>query len=134
MCVVFFFQAEDGIRDATVTGVQTCALPISEAVARQHLIAPVALSNGSLRIAQANPFDVIAVDELQRLTGRHIEVEGATRSDVLRLIDRSYGDQSEMGSLVSAGLSALDAPLTDEAVGESPIVKLIEVLLNDTVV
>src|SRR5689334_10992598 len=30
-CVMFFFffQAEDGIRDGTVTGVQTCALPIS---------------------------------------------------------------------------------------------------------
>src|SRR5690606_40252091 len=27
---VFFFQAEDGIRDFHVTGVQTCALPISE--------------------------------------------------------------------------------------------------------
>src|SRR2546430_11535903 len=27
----FFFQAEDGIRDLTVTGVQTCALPISVA-------------------------------------------------------------------------------------------------------
>src|SRR2546430_13392276 len=27
--VLFFFQAEDGIRDLTVTGVQTCALPIS---------------------------------------------------------------------------------------------------------
>src|SRR2546430_7086180 len=27
--VSFFFQAEDGIRDLTVTGVQTCALPIS---------------------------------------------------------------------------------------------------------
>src|SRR5436305_7640794 len=26
----FFFQAEDGIRDADVTGVQTCALPISD--------------------------------------------------------------------------------------------------------
>src|SRR2546430_9571367 len=26
--LVFFFQAEDGIRDLTVTGVQTCALPI----------------------------------------------------------------------------------------------------------
>src|SRR5260370_30460751 len=25
---VFFFQAEDGIRDSSVTGVQTCALPI----------------------------------------------------------------------------------------------------------
>src|SRR2546430_11135780 len=35
-CFFFFFQAEDGIRDLTVTGVQTCALPISarpEAVA-----------------------------------------------------------------------------------------------------
>jgi len=28
--LVFFFQAEDGIRDRDVTGVQTCALPISE--------------------------------------------------------------------------------------------------------
>src|SRR2546430_1554892 len=27
-CCCFFFQAEDGIRDLTVTGVQTCALPI----------------------------------------------------------------------------------------------------------
>src|SRR2546430_324426 len=26
--IFFFFQAEDGIRDLTVTGVQTCALPI----------------------------------------------------------------------------------------------------------
>src|SRR5207247_4423416 len=26
--IVFFFQAEDGIRDPLVTGVQTCALPI----------------------------------------------------------------------------------------------------------
>src|SRR2546430_8800255 len=30
----FFFQAEDGIRDLTVTGVQTCALPISRAFGR----------------------------------------------------------------------------------------------------
>src|SRR6266498_2767900 len=30
MVCFFFFQAEDGIRDADVTGVQTCALPIFE--------------------------------------------------------------------------------------------------------
>src|SRR5438445_7446324 len=33
LCLIFFFfffQAEDGIRDIGVTGVQTCALPISE--------------------------------------------------------------------------------------------------------
>src|SRR3989442_6958520 len=32
--VFFFFQAEDGIRDADVTGVQTCALPISATMPR----------------------------------------------------------------------------------------------------
>src|SRR5438105_9869112 len=30
----FFFEAEDGIRDPLVTGVQTCALPIYEAIGR----------------------------------------------------------------------------------------------------
>src|SRR2546430_14003245 len=41
-CVVFFFQAEDGIRDLTVTGVQTCALPIYLAIhPAQPVIAPL---------------------------------------------------------------------------------------------
>src|SRR6266404_6463991 len=36
MNFIFFFQAEDGIRDKLVTGVQTCALPIlAQAVAEQ---------------------------------------------------------------------------------------------------
>src|SRR3989454_3230641 len=39
LCCFFFFQAEDGIRDYKVTGVQTCALPIS-------LNVPTASGNG----------------------------------------------------------------------------------------
>src|SRR5260370_16030930 len=34
MIAFFFFQAEDGIRDSSVTGVQTCALPISTRACR----------------------------------------------------------------------------------------------------
>src|SRR2546430_4130541 len=41
----FFFQAEDGIRDLTVTGVQTCALPISLDVI--DAMTPDALLNAS---------------------------------------------------------------------------------------
>src|SRR5438034_3088411 len=37
----FFFQAEDGIRDHCVTGVQTCALPISVA---ELMLSPMGLS------------------------------------------------------------------------------------------
>src|SRR5260370_747152 len=35
----FFFQAEDGIRDSSVTGVQTCALPILIREVHGHLLA-----------------------------------------------------------------------------------------------
>src|SRR5207247_5104107 len=36
----FFFQAEDGIRDPLVTGVQTCALPICQRMADRHISYP----------------------------------------------------------------------------------------------
>src|SRR2546429_7054040 len=36
----FFFQAEDGIRDVAVTGVQTCALPISQIFAESFQFPP----------------------------------------------------------------------------------------------
>ena len=36
LCSFFFFQAEDGIRDRDVTGVQTCALPSSSFAANKH--------------------------------------------------------------------------------------------------
>src|SRR5688572_32854363 len=45
----FFFQAEDGIRDLTVTGVQTCALPIWPRPARIVRLRP----SGALRGADA---------------------------------------------------------------------------------
>src|SRR2546427_7399686 len=37
MFFFFFFQAEDGIRDLTVTGVQTCALPILQTLLQRTL-------------------------------------------------------------------------------------------------
>src|SRR2546430_4448724 len=53
--IFFFFQAEDGIRDLTVTGVQTCALPICSSrlavsSALTKLI-PVALPPGRAMLA-----------------------------------------------------------------------------------
>src|SRR2546430_12664544 len=51
---VFFFQAEDGIRDLTVTGVQTCALPISTLMFMQQLPKP-------------GPGACVAVDEWERI-------------------------------------------------------------------
>src|SRR5690606_40369968 len=54
--IVFFFQAEDGIRDFHVTGVQTCALPIS----RPHYIA----------YFDRSVFTVVASNSLNGIIGR----------------------------------------------------------------
>src|SRR5688500_20065147 len=48
----FFFQAEDGIRDYKVTGVQTCALPISDDVDQPPRIAARALACAAARAAR----------------------------------------------------------------------------------
>src|SRR5207237_2112490 len=45
--LIFFFQAEDGIRDSSVTGVQTCALPIYLAVGAGRGAAPAGVGAGT---------------------------------------------------------------------------------------
>src|SRR5207253_8523206 len=50
---LFFFQAEDGIRDGHVTGVQTCALPISAAAAPRPTYDPIIQALSGLTTVQA---------------------------------------------------------------------------------
>src|SRR5256884_7120951 len=49
---MFFFQAEDGIRDVAVTGVQTCALPISGGAEGMYIASPFVLQSGTSHDAQ----------------------------------------------------------------------------------
>src|SRR5207245_5052713 len=51
---IFFFQAEDGIRDATVTGVQTCALPITGRLRKSREAFSARLED-SRKIARCRP-------------------------------------------------------------------------------
>src|SRR5574344_2556199 len=55
----FFFQAEDGIRDDLVTGVQTCALPIYVEGKPVRLLhsKDTPIKRHIKRVAEANPFD-----------------------------------------------------------------------------
>src|SRR5438132_12038340 len=50
----FFFQAEDGIRDHCVTGVQTCALPILRAGRGNNWVNGIVRLRTGVTVAQAN--------------------------------------------------------------------------------
>jgi type IV pilus assembly protein PilB len=106
---------------------------IPEHFARQHLLAPVAFKGTAIEILQANPFDVLALDELQRLVTRPIEVTCGTSQNVLNLIERCYTDRSDVVSLVKEGVDALSAPRVDVATEDSPVVRLLELLINDAI-
>src|SRR5690625_7782377 len=62
----FFFQAEDGIRDGHVTGVQTCALPISR---QMFLGTMIVFTIGTVICASAQIFPVLLVGRLIQAVG-----------------------------------------------------------------
>src|SRR5207248_6248409 len=68
----FFFQAEDGIRDRTVTGVQTCALPISMGKIRVGILgATGTVGQRFLQLLERHPqFTVTALAASDRSQGR----------------------------------------------------------------
>src|SRR3712207_8359042 len=67
--IVFFFQAEDGIRDIGVTGVQTCALPICT----HRLLQPT---------TRFKDLGLVIVDEEQRFGVEHKEYLKTMRTAV----------------------------------------------------
>src|SRR5437879_9970076 len=61
----FFFQAEDGIRDTSVTGVQTCALPISaEPLAKQEKYSRCAHSAVFAEVKVDQDFGTVSVPRI----------------------------------------------------------------------
>src|SRR5260370_31939096 len=71
----FFFQAEDGIRDSSVTGVQTCALPISRVVTFDpHVCTSLGRTRdqivGALQRRAVAPISILYSDCKRRFTGR----------------------------------------------------------------
>src|SRR5256886_15721605 len=73
----FFFQAEDGIRDLTVTGVQTCALPISGRLEKE----------GELRRVRTEVDPVLEITEVVQRLGR--EARGGGISQGVKEIGRA---------------------------------------------
>src|SRR5205823_10569450 len=93
----FFFQAEDGIRDKLVTGVQTCALPISAAPDRGGLwndgVGREPAREAIRRDAQAHETDGVDGQERseERRVGKECRAGGAPEHEKKKRKENSAG-------------------------------------------
>src|SRR3989441_12497886 len=100
--IFFFFQAEDGIRDKLVTGVQTCALPIAIA----------SLGNGRLLDQGIVDIGTTGVDFVFKYRGFSLQGEGFVRNvnthDPSKQVGYATGYYVSAGSFILAWTLELD--------------------------
>ncbi|MGH2819475.1 MAG: hypothetical protein ACRDJ5_02340, partial [Actinomycetota bacterium] len=63
---------------------------VPQEVARRQLALPVRVHNGTLTVAMAEPRNHLAVEEIQRLSGKAVTVAVAYRPDLLTALERAY--------------------------------------------
>src|SRR2546428_6573093 len=110
---IFFFQAEDGIRDLIVTGVQTCALPISDNVLGAYRVQTFQTTDtsGTIDWVQRGGTLTITLGTFGTTTG-HLFLPGAAAGggDVDQLL---IGDWTLAGNTITFSMPAIDTIVRD---------------------
>jgi len=86
---------QTGVAHSNLDAIEAHPMAISlvpEAVARKRNVAALSVDRreGTLRVAMANPSDIVAIDELEMLTGLFVQVSQASVRQISRFIDRAY--------------------------------------------
>src|SRR5699024_11466545 len=97
-----FFQAEDGIRDRNVTGVQTCALPIyrtaTATAPKEGIVSMKRTANTYHQAAQSAPKGKWrTLDVAPASKNRHISFSGRNTNPALRSEERRVGQECRRG-------------------------------------
>ncbi|MCC2333199.1 GspE/PulE family protein [Cellulomonas wangsupingiae] len=112
---------------------------VAESVCRRHAVLPVALRDGAIVLATADPGNVVAVDDVRTLSGMRVIPVVATYDNVLRAIDRFCRADGEMENLSSAFVDDMAEPETDlSRVGDvvdddAPIVRYVNLLVTQAI-
>ncbi len=104
-------------------------------VASKYQVIPIKQIGSVLRVAMADPSNILAIDDIKFLTGCHVEVFVSTESAIKESIDKFYqaGDLEEImkGIEEEAGLQLLevnddvDVSELKEAVQDAPVIKFV---------
>jgi type IV pilus assembly protein PilB len=101
---------------------------IPEAMARRHKMIPILLEPPKLTIALANVFDMVAIDEVQRVTGFIVEAVSATESGIVAAIDQYYTGGVSFEEIVQKSIRQVEAGRLSEAdlAAGAPIIRLVD--------
>ncbi|WP_029287144.1 GspE/PulE family protein [Cellulomonas sp. HZM] len=112
---------------------------VPAALCRRYTVLPVALENGQVLLATADPGNVMAVDDVRTVTGRGVIPVIATYDNVLRAIDRFCRADGEMEDLSNAFEEQVAEPETDlSKIGDvvdddAPIVRYVNLLVTQAI-
>jgi type IV pilus assembly protein PilB len=101
---------------------------IPEALARRHRMIPILLEPPKLTVALANVFDMVAIDEAQRVTGYVVEAVSATESGIATAIDQYYAGGVSFEEIVQKSIRQVEAGRLSEAdmAAGAPIIRLVD--------
>lgn len=119
---------------------------IPEKWARYYFVLPIAKNLNRLTVAFSDPGNLIALDNLKKLTGCEINPIIATKSDILKAINAFYGQEGMFEKIVGDTYVDITAP-EDRAVREeeldldrlvamaeeAPVVKLVDLVIKDAI-
>lgn len=116
----------------------TAVALVPEDIMRKHSIIPFAINGNKLKVAIADPSNVIAIDDLTVITGYEIEPYVAAESDILNAIEQFMRLDSDVKELTEIDYreedTAAQAKVVEEVESEdAPIVKLVNAILSEGV-
>src|SRR5581483_3352437 len=110
---------------------------VSDSLARRYLALPIGWLEGRLIVAMADPSNVFAIDDIRTVTGAELRVAVATKASIINAIGKYHRVMSDAEN-VSAEASSTFESETDlstvrEVSEESPIVKLVNLLISQAI-
>ncbi|HEY0118352.1 MAG TPA: ATPase, T2SS/T4P/T4SS family [Cellulomonas sp.] len=112
---------------------------VPSALCRRYTVLPIAIADGSLILATADPGNVVAVDDVRTVAGMPVKSVVAAYDNVLRAIDRFCRADDEMENLSSTFEDDLESPETDlSRMGDyidddAPIVRYVNLLVTQAI-
>src|SRR5690625_6504072 len=126
--------------DLTDFPVETSAVArLPEAIARRHTVLPIAVQDGELLVATADPGNVMAMDEIKYAAKMGVRPIVASRNYLLVAITRHCRYDDELEDLASSALENVEQDTTDLShMGDisdddAPIVRFVNLLVTQAI-